>query len=159
MQWLSAMLIVDIRCTDRTPTDRQKPSQPQRFHAVLSRLRAGRTRLSAGCVRLCAGYNGRGLAGAGGRWRYTEAPPRGDCDRAHTYIRVQKFLLKIYGLTPVLRPDRRITSRITHSNELFSLISNKFMLFLSAVSTAKLAVMDPRPKSTVHVHTGRLRER
>jgi len=90
VQWLSMMLIVVICFTDQTPTDWHKPSQPQRFGAVLSRL-------SAGCVRLCAGYNGRALAGAGGHWRYTEAPPRGDCDRAHTYNRLHKFLSKIYG--------------------------------------------------------------
>jgi hypothetical protein len=102
VQWLSAMFIVVICFTDRTPTDWHKPSQPQRFGAVLSRLRAGRTRLSAGCVRLCAGYNGRALAGAGGHWRYTEAPPRGDCDRAHTYNRLQKFLSEFEEVYPVL---------------------------------------------------------
>ena len=40
-----------------------------------------------GCARVITGEH----------WRYTEAPPRGDCDRAHTYNRLDKFLSKIYG--------------------------------------------------------------
>ena len=108
VRWLSAMLIGVISYTDQTPTDWRRLSQPQRFGTVLSRLRAGRTRLSAGCARLCAGYNGRALAGAGGHWRYTEAPPRGDCDRAHTYNRLHKFLSKIDGFRQFNRSLRSL---------------------------------------------------
>ena len=75
VQWLLAMFIVDIKCTDRTPTDRQKCSCPSRFGPVLSRLRAGRTRRSAGCARLCAGYYGRAPAGTGASWHTTGYPP------------------------------------------------------------------------------------
>ena len=72
------MFIVDIRCTDQSPTDRDKSRQPQRFGSVLSRWCAGWTRLSAGCARLHAGYNGRALAGTGACRRVTGvtlAPP------------------------------------------------------------------------------------
>ena len=67
VQWLSAMLIVDIRCTDQTPTDRHKCSCRSRFGPVLSRLRAGWTRLSAGCARVTTGEHWRGPAHPGVR--------------------------------------------------------------------------------------------
>jgi len=80
VQWLSAMLIVDIKCTDRTPTDRQKCSCRSRFGPVLSRLRAGWTRLSAGCTRVTTGEHGRGPAHPGVR----PGTPTGGCVRATT---------------------------------------------------------------------------
>ena len=101
------------------------------------------------CARATPVERGLQRAGTGGDWpsqAHTGAPPRGDVRPCVYVIRVYKFLPKIYSLTPVLRPDCRVTSRITHSNKLFTLIRYKFMLFLSAVSAAKLTVMDPRPQ-------------
>ena len=52
-------------------------------------------------------------------------------------------------------PHCRINLRITHSNQLFTLICNYFMFFLSTISTPKLTVMNPRPQCTVHIHPSR----
>ena len=45
------------------------------------------------------------------------------------------------------------------SNQLFTLVCYLFVFFLSTVGTAKLAIMNPRPQSTVHIHASGLRER
>ena len=154
LQWLSVMLIVDIRCTDRTPTDRQKCSSLSRFGTVLSRFGAGWTRLSAGYARLCAGYNGRALAGTGASLRVTRVPLWGKRPCHHVVYGFTNFCQK----STVLRPDCRVTSRKTDSYKLFTLVCNRFMLLLSAVSAPKVTVMYPGPQSTVHIHPSRSAE-
>jgi len=62
VQWLSAMLIVDIKCTDQSPTDLVKSSQSQRCRASQMPLRAGCMPLQGRCN---AGYYGQGQAHTG----------------------------------------------------------------------------------------------
>ena len=81
--------------------------------------------------------------------------PTGGCAALRIRYMGKEISVKNLQFPPVLRPDRCITSGKTHCNKLFTLVCDEFVLLLSAVSTAKVTVVYPRPQRAVHVHPSR----